>query len=60
VRYDQASGTWTYGGDFGTIRDAVLQGHNGAMPAHEPIIGETRARVVAAWVWAQSHGGGAQ
>ncbi len=51
---------WLYGSDFGTIRDAVLEGHNGTMPAHEPIIGETRSRVVAAWVWAQSHGEGAR
>ena len=51
---------WLYGSDFGTIRDAVLEGHNGTMPAHEPIIGETRARVVAAWVWSQSHGGAVQ
>ncbi|MCX7556257.1 cytochrome-c oxidase, cbb3-type subunit III [Xanthomonadaceae bacterium JHOS43] len=48
---------WLYGSDFDTLRNAVLEGHNGAMPAHEPIIGEMRARLVAAWVWAQSHGG---
>lgn len=47
---------WLYGNDFATVRKAVLEGHNGTMPAHEPIIGEMRARLVAAWVWAQSHG----
>ncbi len=47
---------WLYGNDFDTLRRAVLEGHNGAMPAHEPIIGEMRSRLVAAWVWAQSHG----
>lgn len=46
---------WLYGNDFDTLRKAVLEGHNGAMPAHEPIIGEMRSRLVAAWVWAQSH-----
>jgi len=46
---------WLYGGEFETIRDAVLNGHNGNMPAHEPIIGPLRARLVAAWVWAQSN-----
>jgi cytochrome c oxidase cbb3-type subunit 3 len=46
---------WLYGGEFETIREAVLKGHNGQMPAHEPIIGPMRARLVAAWVWAQSN-----
>ncbi len=47
--------TWLYGSEFDTIRDAVLKGHDGSMPAHEPIIGSLRARLVAAWVWAQSN-----
>ncbi len=46
---------WLYGSEFATIRDAVLKGHDGQMPAHEPIIGPMRARLVAAWVWAQSN-----
>ena len=50
---------WLYGNDFDTLRKAVLEGHNGAMPAHEPIIGEMRSRLVAAWVWSQSHETGA-
>ena len=49
---------WLYGSDFDILRKAVLEGHNGAMPAHEPIIGEMRSRLVAAWVWAQSHESG--
>ena len=46
---------WLYGAEFETIRSAVLNGHDGQMPAHEPIIGPMRARLVAAWVWAQSN-----
>mgnify|MGYP002353672010 FL=1 len=46
---------WLYGNDFDTLRKAVLEGHNGTMPAHEPIIGEMRSRLVAAWVWSRSH-----
>jgi cytochrome c oxidase cbb3-type subunit 3 len=45
---------WLYGGDFATIREGIVNGRNGMMPAHGPIIGETRARLVAAWVLAQS------
>jgi cytochrome c oxidase cbb3-type subunit 3 len=45
---------WLYGGDFATIRESIVKGRNGAMPAHAPILGETRARLVAAWVLANS------
>lgn len=41
---------WLYGGDFATIREGIVTGRNGMMPAHEPILGEARARLVAAWV----------
>jgi cytochrome c oxidase cbb3-type subunit III len=46
--------TWLYGNDFATIREAVVQGRAGMMPAHEPIIGATRARLAAAYVWSLS------
>ena len=46
---------WLYGGDFDTIRESIAQGRQGMMPAHEPLIGHTRARLAAAWVFAQSH-----
>jgi cytochrome c oxidase cbb3-type subunit 3 len=48
--------TWLYGSDFATIREGILNGRNGMMPAHAPIIGETRARIVAAYVWSLTHG----
>jgi cytochrome c oxidase cbb3-type subunit III len=44
-------GIWLYGGDFDSIRTAITQGRNGYMPPHEPIIGNDRARLVAAWVY---------
>ena len=47
---------WLYGSDFDTIRQGVLQGRAGMMPAHGPIVGETRARLAAAYVWSLSHG----
>jgi cytochrome c oxidase cbb3-type subunit 3 len=46
--------TWLYAPDFATIRDGVAGGRNGMMPAHLPILGETRARLVAAYVWSLS------
>ena len=46
---------WLYGNDFNTIRDGIVNGHNGQMPAHLPLLGETRVRLAAAWVYAQSH-----
>lgn len=52
---DLTNDVWLYGGEFDVLRKAVLEGHNGMMPAHEPIIGEMRSRLVAAWVWAQSN-----
>ena len=45
---------WLYGGDFDTLRDTIAQGRNGTMPAHAPILGETRSRLVAAWVLSRS------
>ena len=47
--------TWLYGSDFATIREAIVLGRNGMMPAHEPIIGETRSRLAGAYVWSLSH-----
>lgn len=55
---DLTDGIWLYGGDFDSIRTAIVQGRAGAMPPHEPLIGETRARLAGAWVWSLSHGEG--
>lgn len=49
--------TWLYGSDFSTIRESVILGRNGMMPAHLPILGETRSRLVAAYVWTLSEHG---
>jgi cytochrome c oxidase cbb3-type subunit 3 len=51
---DLTDGYWLYGGDFASIREGIVNGRNGMMPAHGPIIGETRARLVSAWVLARS------
>ncbi len=53
---------WLYGGDFASISAAIREGHDGMMPAHQPIIGELRSRLVAAYAWSlsQPEGGAAQ
>ncbi|GAB2661124.1 cytochrome-c oxidase, cbb3-type subunit III [Arenimonas aestuarii] len=48
--------TWLYGSDFATISEGIRSGRSGMMPAHGPIIGETRSRLVGAYVWTLSHG----
>lgn len=45
---------WLYGGSHEAIARSVREGRNGHMPPHGPILGEDRARLVAAWVLAQS------
>jgi len=46
---------WLYGDRVEDIVAAIEKGHNGHMPAHREILGETRARLVAAYVWSLSH-----
>ncbi len=46
---------WLYGDSTAAIQESIAKGRNGAMPAHLPIIGETRARLVAAYVWSLTH-----
>lgn len=52
---DLTDATWLYGSDFATIREGIHQGRSGMMPAHGPIIGELRSRLVGAYVWSLSH-----
>ena len=43
-------GTWLYGSDATSIREAVLKGRNNQMPAFEERLGEQRVRLLAAYV----------
>lgn len=47
---DLTTGVYTYGGDIGTIRTTIREGRNGVMPAQMELLGETRTRLVAAYV----------
>ena len=43
-------GVWLYGGSYEALRKSVAEGRHGNMPAHLPILGEARSRLVAAYV----------
>ena len=43
-------GVYTYGGDPDSLRATIRNGRNGVMPAQKPLIGETRARLAAAYI----------
>ncbi|MFU8877572.1 MAG: cytochrome-c oxidase, cbb3-type subunit III [Wenzhouxiangellaceae bacterium] len=47
---DLTAGVYIYGGDFETIRETIRNGRRGVMPGQAELIGETRARLTAAWV----------
>ena len=52
---DLSDDVWLYGGDFESIKTAITKGRAGQMPAHRELIGETRARLVGAWIWSLSN-----
>ncbi len=55
-----SDGAWLYGSDLASIREGIVNGRNGMMPPHEPIIGLDRARLVSAYVYSLSQGQGTQ
>jgi cytochrome c oxidase cbb3-type subunit III len=46
---------WLYGNEYETLLASIGEGRNGVMPAHSVLIGDTRARLVGAYVWSLSH-----
>jgi cytochrome c oxidase cbb3-type subunit 3 len=42
--------TWLYGGSADTIRETLVKGRNGQMPAHGEMFGENRTKILAAYV----------
>lgn len=46
---------WLHGTDYESLTRTILEGRNGVMPAHGPLLGETRARLAGAYVWSLSH-----
>jgi cytochrome c oxidase cbb3-type subunit 3 len=47
---------WLYGGSLAEIAASIRLGRNGVMPAFGARLGSENAALVAAWVYAQSHG----
>ncbi|MDQ2701240.1 MAG: cytochrome-c oxidase, cbb3-type subunit III [Pseudomonadota bacterium] len=48
---------WLYGDSSESLRKTITEGRHGSMPAHGELLGETRSRLVAAWVWSLSANG---
>jgi len=48
---------WLYGKDLASIREGILEGRHGMMPAMEPIMGPLRTRLVTAYTLSLSPGG---
>jgi cytochrome c oxidase cbb3-type subunit 3 len=45
---------WLFGGDFATVRATIENGRNSTMPAHASLLGDTRVRLLAAYVYSLS------
>lgn len=52
---DLTDNYWLYGDSTAQIAESISKGRHGVMPAHRELLGETRARLVAAYVWSLSH-----
>ena len=46
---------WLYGSSPTEIRKSIVEGRNGAMPAHGDLVGADRARILAAYVYSLSN-----
>jgi len=48
--------SWLYGGSRGAIKQAIMEGRQGQMPAHEEFLGNAKIHVLAAYVYSLSQG----
>lgn len=46
---------WLYGNSKQALHTSIAKGRHGSMPAHRELLGETRSRLVASYVWWLSH-----
>lgn len=56
---DLTDSYWLYGNSSEALHETISNGRHGSMPAWRPLLGETRVRLVAAYVWSLSHKDGA-
>jgi cytochrome c oxidase cbb3-type subunit III len=52
---DLTDGVWLYGSSREALTRSIADGRHGVMPAHRALLGETRARLVGAYVWSLSN-----
>ncbi|HEU4773802.1 MAG TPA: cytochrome-c oxidase, cbb3-type subunit III [Lysobacter sp.] len=52
---DLTDNYWMYGDSKESLRQTIVSGRHGVMPAHRELLGETRSRLVAAYVWSLSN-----
>lgn len=50
-------GTWLHGGDFETVRATITNGRDSQMPAHATTLGDSKVRLLAAYVLSLSSSG---
>ncbi len=55
---DLTAGIYTYGGSIDDLRHTIRQGRNGVMPAQRDLLGESRSRLVTAYVLSLGMNGG--
>ena len=46
---------WLYGSSDDVIRETIVKGRNGMMPAHGDLLGQNRAKILAAYVYSLSN-----
>jgi cytochrome c oxidase cbb3-type subunit III len=47
--------TWLYGGSVDTIKETITKGRNNTMPAFKDFLGESKAHLLAAYIWGLSN-----
>ena len=47
--------TWLYGGSLATIVETITHGRTNQMPSFKDTVGESKAHVLAAYIWGLSH-----
>jgi cytochrome c oxidase cbb3-type subunit 3 len=46
--------TWLYGASMGTIKQTIVGGRNGVMPAHQELLGDDKVHLLTAYVYSLS------
>ena len=55
---DLTDNDWLYGDSNAALEETIRNGRQGVMPAQKDALGDTRTRLVGAYVWSLSHGAG--